>query len=90
MAGLSGGIKFLSAEYRPCIIKGRKALFHRWAVKARVISPGCSFGGHPGGRLWALVGIVEDEDGAVHECYPYEIRFCDDRLKEYAFNEMDT
>ena len=42
-------------------------------------------GGHSAGQLAATFGIVEYEDGTVHECYPQEIRFCDNKLEEYYF-----
>lgn len=77
-------------EYRPCIVKGKKALFHRWADKSQVISPGIAVGSHPGGQVWIVIGIVEYEDGTVHECYPHEVRFCDNKFQEYAFGELET
>ena len=38
-------------------------------------------------KAWLVVGIVEYEDGTVHEAYPYEIRFLDGKLNEYCFDE---
>ena len=37
MAGLDMTMKVKSAEYRPCEIGGRKALFHRWVESDKVI-----------------------------------------------------
>lgn len=30
MAGIDGKITFETSEYRPCLVNGRKALFHKW------------------------------------------------------------
>lgn len=67
MAKLSSDIN-IKIELRPCIVKGRKALFHKWSVKSK-----------------ETVAIIEYEDGAVTECYPYEIKFVDAKFKEYCF-----
>ena len=69
--------KISCAVYRPCIVKGRKALFHGWSNKAEVIPPSPMVGGHPGGQLSQTVALVEYEDGSVHEAYPSEVRFLD-------------
>lgn len=37
MAGLDMTMKVKSAEYRPCVVGGRKALFHRWVESDKVI-----------------------------------------------------
>jgi len=37
MAGLDMTMKVKSAEYRPCEVSGRKALFHRWVESDKVI-----------------------------------------------------
>lgn len=62
---------------RPCMVKDRKALFHRWSDKAEVLAPSPRVGGHTGGQLYQTVAIVEYDDGSVHEAYPSEIRFLD-------------
>lgn len=75
------------SEYRPCIVGGKKALFHRWTDKAQVVGESALRGGHSAGQLWVVVGIVEYEDGTIREVYPYEIRFVDHKLQEYCFYE---
>lgn len=62
---------------RPCTVNGRKATFHTWEHKAWVVAPGISIGSHPGGQIAITFGIVEYEDGTVHEVYPSEIIFID-------------
>ncbi len=47
-------------EYRPCLVAGRKALFHRWADRAELRI--ASALGAPGGQLCQLFGIVEHLD----------------------------
>ena len=37
MSALDGKVTFLSAEYRPCFVGGKKALFHRWADDTRLL-----------------------------------------------------
>lgn len=37
MAGLESTINIRSSEYRPCIILGKKALFHRWTEKKNIV-----------------------------------------------------
>ena len=85
MAGLNGEIILRTSELRPCFVNNRKALFHRWEPKMQVVGESMLQGGHSAGQLAITVGIVEYENGTVHECYPYEIRFCDNKLEEYHF-----
>ncbi|MDD4564815.1 MAG: hypothetical protein PHE79_04990 [Eubacteriales bacterium] len=85
MAAIGSTITIVGSEYRTCIVKGRKALFHRWEDKAHVYNP-ISIGQIPG-QIKQTVGIVEYGDGTVHECYPGEIRFCDNKLREYCFGQ---
>lgn len=67
--------KMTDSEYRPCFVKGKKALFHRWADRAQVVGESILKGGHPAGQLWEVFGIIEYEDGTINEAYPNEIRF---------------
>lgn len=72
----------MNFKTRPCKVKGKKALFHRWSDKRKIISPSVAIGGHNGGTSQYTVGIVEYvEDGTIHECYPDEIRFLDSKQK---------
>jgi hypothetical protein len=68
----------VGSQLRPCIVKGKAALFHCWSDKSDIIAPSMMQGGHAGGVIRQTVGIIEYIDGgAVHECYPSEIRFTD-------------
>lgn len=84
MANLSSTIT-ITMEYRPCIVKGRKALFHRWSEIAQLRD--AIVQGTASGQIKQTVGIIEYEDGVVADCYPYEIRFCDNKFKEYHFSD---
>lgn len=46
-------------------------------------------GGHPGGQISATFGLVEYEDGTMHEVEPQNIRFVDGRINEYGFWEEE-
>lgn len=70
-----GDIKIVNSEYRPCIVYKKKALFHTWVHTKNLL--GQEF----------EVGIVEYENGQVAEVTPNNIKFCDDKLKEYVFKE---
>lgn len=72
------GVEAHLANLRPCsLVSGREAVFHKWIEKARIVDPSPMMGGHDGGVIRYTVGIVEYENGEVHECYPTEIRFTD-------------
>lgn len=91
-------------KYRPCIVKTgeitdtwktisgksvtiiikeaeeHKALFHCWSHKFWTVD-----------QISKIVGIVEYEDGSIHEVYPSEIRFVDNKAKAYMeMNNADT
>lgn len=72
----------IGKELRPCIVNGRKALFHRWEQHSEIIPPSPMIGGHTGGVIARVLGIIEREDGTVHQAYPSEIRFTDEKVKE--------
>ena len=70
---------------RPCIVtqngEEKKALFAK-PVAADVYAGGC-----PEGQISIVFGIVEYEDGSVDEVRPAQIRFVDNKIKGYAFEE---
>lgn len=91
MANIGTTITITKSEYRPCIVKNRKALFHTWEDINRTIAS----------RYNSLteeltpiveqytVAIIEYEDGVVTECYPYEVKFLGSKFKDYDFTEED-
>lgn len=77
-------------EKRKWMIVGHEtvnALFHCWAHKSNVVEPSPMVGGHPGGVVSGLVGIVEFVHGDIHEVNPCDITFLDNKHEEYAFPE---
>lgn len=71
----------IKVELRPCIVKDRKALFHKWSQSNRVVMTGEVIT-HV---IKNTIAIIEYENGAVTECYPYEIKFTDNKHREYCF-----
>ena len=67
----------IKPEYRPCFIdlKDGKALFHKWTMKEDLFK-----------KQYAM-GLVELENGKVLEVYYGQIRFTDNKIKEYCFEE---
>lgn len=76
-------------ELRPCIVCQQRALFHCWEQRSEVVPSSPMVGGHPGGAVSLILGIIEREDGTIHEAYPEEIRFIDGEVKRY-FSENVT
>ena len=79
---------------RPCYVPNcrkvrnpEKGLFHCWSHESEVIPPSPLMGGHNGGVVAGVVGIVELEDGSIIKVYPTDIRFCDNEFDNYAFPE---
>lgn len=56
-------------------IETHKGYFHTWEVEAYVTNGYLS--GTTAGKMSALYGIVEYEDGAIHRLAPEYIRFTD-------------
>ena len=95
MSALDGKIT-IERELRPCIVripdkkkqfKEMKALFHCWDFRSEVIGESYLRGGHPAGQIAATFAIVEYEDGTIHEVEPTQIRFVDNAMSEYVFQE---
>lgn len=72
MASLNNEI-IIKSELRPCFVKDKKALFHKWVHTENLL--GQEF----------EVGIVEYENGQVEEVTSNNIKFCDNKLREYIF-----
>lgn len=76
-------------EYRPCLLisknETKKALFHTWEQNSQIIPPSPLAGGHGGGVISGVIGIVELENGEVIRVQPYQIQFLDNKIQEYAF-----
>lgn len=80
-------ITITTIEGRPCWVKGRRAIFHRWSDSARPVNP-YGKGDPSDDRLqkWSVHGIVEYEDGTVEREWPSAIQFADSAEKFAAFD----
>ena len=85
MAELGTTIIVRNSEYRPCLVKGQHALFHRWEDNSETYAPSLMVGGHGGGVVKYTCAIVEYEDGHVERVKPEDVTFVDHLIKEYAF-----
>ena len=76
---------------RPCIVtqngEEKKALFHMWENFAKPVAADLYIGGCPVGQMSMIFGLVEYEDGTMGEVNPSQIRFVDNKIKDYAFEE---
>ena len=75
----------MTLKLRPCLVKGKKHLFHCWYHRAWTVGESALRGGPSGGQCSLVMAVVEDEYGQVHEVYPREVRFLDDQMKNYYF-----
>lgn len=60
----------------------QKALFHHWSERYWTVGESPLVGGYSAGQMSQTVGIVEYEDGTVHEHLPQEIRFVDGEARD--------
>jgi hypothetical protein len=92
MAAIEGKITMSTCEGRPCWVRGRRAIFHRWTDSARPVKP-VSGDQDTDERLqkWSVHGLVEYEDGRVDREWPNNIRFADsaENFAEYDWATME-
>lgn len=93
MAPIEGKITMTTCEGRPCWVRGRRAIFHRWTDSARPVKP-VSGDQDTDERLqkWSVHGLVEYEDGRMEREWPNNIRFADsrERFNGLAWEEMEA
>ena len=65
----------IKQQLRTCLVKDRKALFHKWIHIKNLI-----------GQEYE-VGLVEYENGQIEEITPENIQFHDNIFKQYNFLE---
>lgn len=66
----------MAEKYRTCEVGDRIGYFHRWEEISDVIPLSPMIGGHQGGQVSRVYGIVEFADG-VKEVLPCDIKFRD-------------
>ena len=81
-------------ETRECIVNGKPGYFHCWEHWANVVDVSPLRGGHPGGQIGQVYGIVEFSDG-VKRVEPVKIKFTDeenarlDVIEKYLKGELN-
>lgn len=89
MAGLNGTIT-VEWGLRPCIVDGKKGLFHCWENYADTIAPSPMVGGSPGGQYSRMFALVELESGNVIRADSSKVQFVDNPFADYAFPESEN
>ena len=79
-------------ELRPCYVyikknEKEKVLFHCWSFESSIVEPSLMIGGHPGGTVACTMAIVELENGRVIVTSPSSIRFLDNKINDYCWDE---
>lgn len=74
MAGMDFNIKW---ETRLCEVDGELGYFHTWEQWSNVVDASPLRGGHPGGVVAQVYGIVEFKD-RVERVSPHRIKFYDE------------
>lgn len=75
---MHGGLDFnIRYKTRLCKVKGELGLFHCWEHWTNVIGASALRGGHTGGQVGQVYGIVEFKDG-VRRVEPTSVHFCDE------------
>lgn len=64
----------IEQELRPCLVNGKKALFHTWEH-------------YSVGDIKNVAGIIEDENGQVFRVCPSSIKFLDNKKEDYCFDD---
>lgn len=73
-------------EVNPKEVK-RNAIFHHWSERFWTIGQSPMIGGYAGGQMSQTFGIVEYEDGTIHEHTPNEIQFTDGMAEKFRKNK---
>lgn len=68
---------------RYCTVDGRPGYFHTWEQYSEPVAPSLLIGGHPGGVIAQVFGIVEFSDG-IQRVQPYKIKFTDEESAALA------
>ena len=77
-------------KLRPCLVDGKKSLFHCWCHVSEIVCPSVLQGGHNGGVVATTLGLVENEKGDVRKVYPERITFLDNGIfQDYDFTRAD-
>lgn len=72
-------VEFRPSELRPCIVNGRRAVFHRWINIAHPVPPrGSEINENTRYFQYRRTeALVEYEDGMIDRVFPTDIKFLD-------------
>jgi hypothetical protein len=76
-------LKTFNEMVRPCMVRGHKAVFHRWIEHSYVEPPGIMVGSSNGGQVSYLTALIEFETGQVEEVRPKDVIF-----RDFAVNRL--
>lgn len=76
----------IEQKVRPCFAYGDKALFHCWFNVSQIIPPSALKGGHGGGVVSDVCGLVEYPSGRMERVDPRHIQFLN---SENIFEQYD-
>ena len=82
-----------SSKFEPYVAKNQEkhnALFHRWHESFWTIGESPLVGGPSAGQMSALSGVVEYEDGTVHQVNAEWIQFVDGMTNDFYFPESEV
>lgn len=89
MAGFKIETKLRPAYYTEPMCTPTKVLFHCWSQESNIIRTSLS-GGHPGGIVSGIMGIVETENGRVMKIRPEHIRFVPGEFDAYIWDDEEA
>lgn len=72
---------------RLCKVNDKYGYFHTWEHFSQPIEASIMIGGHPGGVVSYITGIVEFSDGSVRRVDPTRIIFVDDENETLKYFE---
>ena len=64
-------------KIRACYVGDKKAMFHGWFPFSEIVAPSLMVGGHNGGVLNYVLGLVEYVNGTIDLVDPKRIQFAD-------------
>lgn len=64
-------------EVRACYVGDKKAIFHGWFPFSEIVPPSPMIGGHGGGVLNFVCGLVEYNNGETDLIHARKIQFAD-------------
>ena len=82
----------LNGNYKLVVVREKEkhnALFHCWRGNFWTIGESPLVGGPSAGQMSALFGVVEYEDGTVHQVNAEWIQFIDGLINDFDFPESE-